>query len=686
MNLVSLRKLFAFYLILIFTVCVALLTARLLTVVAEEPIPISTCQELQDINLNLGADYILTQDINCAETATWNEDPENLGTYLGFEPIGTYDGCYQGEGFSGSLDGRGYKITDLYINRNTIVGCVGLFSEINSASINNLGLENAQIIAGSDAWAVGGFAGVAMDSAITNVYFSGTVSGSVWGLGGIVGAGENIHITDSYTEGNFSGSNNIAGLAGAIYYGSIINNSYSTGDVNCVDYCGGLVGEVGFSDDANNQIIDSYATGDVVAVGLIAGGLVGDNYATISGSYATGSVTASEYVGGLVGRLHNNAVIEGSFANGNVSGNDQVGGLVGRTFNNVQITLSHATGNISGTGTIAGGLVGMMDSGVIDSSYATGTVDGTGILTGGLVAWTVESVTITDSYATGIVTGGGEYTGGLVGYYNLGTISNSFATGDVHGADTVGGLAGVSVGTISTSYATGNIFGVGDVAGGLVGASGGSIENSYATGNVSGAGIAVGGLVGTLNAGTIESSYSTGSVENTDTLTGGLVGQKSFNEGVSITSSFWDTTTSGMLVGCGGGDCTGTFFGKTTAQMMDINTFTTELGEDTWNFETIWNIDPKKSINTGYPFLRAFGLEPEPDPEPPSQQSAPSSSSRVQRTSLPTAADNQFHISLLQAGISSINELPKEEKESAIMKIQVQIIGILRNLIQSLAR
>ncbi len=45
------------------------------------------------------------------------------------------------------------------------------------------------------------------------------------------------------------------------------------------------------------------------------------------------------------------------------------------------------------------------------------------------------------------------YVGGLVGYNNIGTISNSYATGSVNGTNLVGGLVGYNdTGTISNSF------------------------------------------------------------------------------------------------------------------------------------------------------------------------------------------------------------------------------------------
>ena len=91
--------------------------------------------------------------------------------------------------------------------------------------------------------------------------------------------------------------------------------------------------------------------------------------------------------------------------------------------------------------------------GTVTNSYATGNVIGMSQSgTGGLVGLNVG--TITNSYAT-VNVDGGTYTGGLVGWNSLGTIENSYAIGNVNGGTNTGGLAGASDGLITASYAIG---------------------------------------------------------------------------------------------------------------------------------------------------------------------------------------------------------------------------------------
>ncbi|WP_240664024.1 GLUG motif-containing protein [Paenibacillus sp. M-152] len=62
------------------------------------------------------------------------------------------------------------------------------------------------------------------------------------------------------------------------------------------------------------------------------------------------------------------------------------------------------------------------------------------------------------------------YVGGIAGYNVRGTVSQSYATGQVDGLSRVGGLVGYnSIGIVSNSYSTGSVTTTVNRAGGLVG-------------------------------------------------------------------------------------------------------------------------------------------------------------------------------------------------------------------------
>ncbi len=159
--------------------------------------------------------------------------------------------------------------------------------------------------------------------------------------------------------------------------------------------------------------------------------------------------------------------------------------------------------------------------------------------------------------------------GGLAGI-NRGTISNSYSQGSVLGGSTVGGLVGRNYENISESYATGDVDGLYTV-GGLVGDNTDSeyvtfldfkseVWNCYAAGTVSGIS-KVGGLIG-HNDGLVFYSFASGHVSGSSDI-GGLIGD---NRRGSVNASFWDVETSDQTESAAGE-------GKTTSEMMDVNTF-----------------------------------------------------------------------------------------------------------------
>ena len=125
------------------------------------PHGITTCEELQDMKNNLSGNYYLATDIDCSDTVNWD-------TGKGFVPIGN-----SSNPFTGTFDGRGHKITNLYINRPS-TDFVGLFGTIASGSeIKDVGLEDVDI-KGNER--VGGLVGQNRGN-ITNSYSTGSVTG-----------------------------------------------------------------------------------------------------------------------------------------------------------------------------------------------------------------------------------------------------------------------------------------------------------------------------------------------------------------------------------------------------------------------------------------------------------------------------------------------------------------------------
>ena len=279
------------------------------------PYQITNCSELQNMSFDLSANYTLNNDINCGVA------PFNAG--LGFRPVGNCTGnCFVGDDefpFTGSLNGSGYEIQNLYINRG-LNDTIGLFGTANNSVISFVRLTNVNINGSSQ---VGGIVGW-NNGLIINSSVTGTIRG-VGLIGGIVGNNyRNGHINHSFSSVTMIASgNSVGGLAGASSYAKI-DNSYAIGSTQGLGSVGGFVGFFYYG-----EIDNSYSSGNVNGSSNI-GGLVGYNKgvgAFIDNSYATGAVNGSSNVGGLVGL--NFGFIDESFSIGFVKGSSNVGGLVG---------------------------------------------------------------------------------------------------------------------------------------------------------------------------------------------------------------------------------------------------------------------------------------------------------------------------------------------------------------------
>jgi hypothetical protein len=446
----------------------------------SENLEIRTWHDLNAVRNNLSGNHTLMNDLN-SNTSGYDElaGPTANGGE-GWEPIGYSTpapaSCKANQpiqhGLTGTLDGQGYEIRDLFINRpdESAAGLIGYLNE--GGIIKNVVVVNVTVI---------GYNGV----------------GSLVGYkSGII---ENVGVVNATVIGK--------------------------------DRVGGLVGH------NDGTVINSYSAG-IVTGGTRVGGLAGLNCGPVSDFNFTGTVNGDSSVGGLVGE--NMETVSNSYSSGSVTGNDSVGGLVGK--NEGTVYNSHFTGNVTGY----------------------------------------------------------EFVGGLVGYNNEGTVSNSYSIGSVIGYARVGGLVGENACSVSNSYSTSNV--TGDVSvGGLVGQNLGHVSNSYSSSSVTGDSW-VGGLVGYNYAtasnvgGTVGYSYSTSNVSG-ENYVGGLVGWNHADDAVS--SSLWDTQTSGQLTSDGG-------TGKNTTAMQDISTFSgagwyiiTVTNPDMRNPAYTWNI----VNNVTYPFL-----------------------------------------------------------------------------------
>ncbi len=384
---------------------------------------------------------------------------KNYGT---IENVGVVGAVYlQGMGqqqSAGGLVGRSSgTITKSYARANVKGESDDVGGLVGSATASISGSHATGDVEGNNH--VGGLVG-STTASISGSHATGTVKGRSNRVGGLVGYTTAI-ISSSHATGRVSGEQYVGGLAGEINVGlDGITKSYATGVVMGTDNVGGLVGNV-----AGGDIANSYATGMVIGSNRV-GGLVGSTTASISGSHATGAVSGTTQVGGLVG--FTTGFISNSHAMGAVEGrNNRVGGLVGNVAGG-NIANNYATGMVTGSDNV-GGLIGYADTDskhvMINYNYASGNISGRNYV-GGLVGLSIgdggtggipRTMTINSNYATGRVSGE-DHVGGLVGELRhdggQALLQRSYATGRVEGSGArVGGLVGENDnGIIESSY------------------------------------------------------------------------------------------------------------------------------------------------------------------------------------------------------------------------------------------
>ena len=585
--------------------------------------------DLQGISGGLTANYVLGADIDATPTAAWNAG-------AGFAPIGSLGATFQGklDGLGHTIsnltisrpssDYVGLVAYALGANLNNVQLVGGSVTGRNNVGAL-LGYADFATVSNSYATGsvtgsgfVGGLLGYDKASTVSKSYATGNVVGTTH-VGGLVGWIDGTGaVSNSYASGAVIGYNNdVGGLAGVSL--GTISNSYAIGRVQGVDSVGGLVGSGGGSGNINT----SYATGKVAGTGHV-GGLSG--FAShVTNSYWDTTTTGQATSGGGSGLSTLAALTQGSYTGfdfgttwymvaagtqyspdtstrpflrseystniGNAHQLQMVNMNPAANYTLVKnLDLAAELANPSGmwgtaSATVATGRsTGFTPIGVDSNNSFTGNFDGQNHTISNLFinrpgAWRTGLFgDVTGNLSNlGLLGGsvnGYYYVGELVGYITrTGTVSNSYATGNVSGSDVdVGGLVGNADCTVTNSYATGNVSGL-DIVGGLVGGTSGGVSNSYATGNVTGSVTryyGVGGLVGWNSGnGALSNTYATGNVSGGNKV-GGLVGQ-TFG---SVSSSYATGNVNGVqqvggLAGFIGGSASNSYaMGSVTGQDM----------------------------------------------------------------------------------------------------------------------
>lgn len=273
---------------------------------------------------------------------------------------------------------------------------------------------------------------------------------------------------------------------------------------------------------------------------------------------------------GFFGVIQNAGIHNITFSWGKISGKTYAGTVAGLV-NGTNTVIEHVTvtdGTVEAA-SYAGGLFGKV------------TNAWTNALTGCSVSVNVKAT--------------GDYAGGIAAYMN-GGITRSYVTGNVSGANTVGGLAGITAGTtaVSESYSTASVSGTANKIGGLIGtAAKGNISNCFAAGTIAGKSI-VGGLLGNASAAvTITNCLSAAKPSVKTGVPGGIAGSIT---NITISSSYYDGTVSKVV------SSSVKQVSKTTVALQKASTYAG------WDFDTIWTIEDGSS----YPY---FINLPKPDIE-----------------------------------------------------------------------
>ena len=381
-----------------------------------------------------------------------------------------------------------------------------------------------------------------------------TLTGSWNPIGAVVGSGDQ-YLTNSPFTGTYDGnSNSIAGLS----------ISASGGTYNSAGI--GLFAAMSGATIEDLDVVTAGAPGVDASLRENVGVLVGVAEAsTFTGVRTSGFVRGLIGVGGIAGKISAGSTMSGSSSSAAVdtyfTGGGGLVGFAGKDAGAVvSIVNSSASGAVTGTnsanGSGSGGLVGASYGGLsIEGSWATGSVSMIGSTpVGGLIGFATGSdVGVARTFASGSVTvNGSGAAGGLVGgQYDGATIADSFAIGAVSGQVQVAGLVG---------------------------------------------------LVGGTSAGTTTKSYSLGAVTTApvESAGGGILGAAASGLEPSITSTYWNPTSSGVSAT----NAYGTQ--KSLAQMKLTSTYSAggwDITESTSGSSSVWVMNPASGC---LPYLRAI--------------------------------------------------------------------------------
>ena len=191
--------------------------------------------------------YMLSENIDASDTTKFGTN----------NPFKTVTGT-----FSGKLDGNFYEVSN-------ISGAVGLFTNTQNATIENLGVKKSSFSNTTKNGAAGAIVSEAGSGTVLNNVYNdnSTVDGynDTWS-GGLVGNANGVTITNSYNTGKIYNGDG-GGLIGRITSGTNkVNNSYSTGSAYGLVFNNKFGGTIEF-DNVLGSAVSFYSAADTAPTG-----------------------------------------------------------------------------------------------------------------------------------------------------------------------------------------------------------------------------------------------------------------------------------------------------------------------------------------------------------------------------------------------------------------------------------
>lgn len=283
----------------------------------DTPYQIASCEDLEAVELDMSANYILIDDVTCSDVI-----------------LGDFD-----HPFTGIFDGDDFTITNTV---STTSDYVGLFAHTQGASVSQLVLSGSYVSSG---FVVGSLVGYAENTTLNDIQGYDLEVEGTGQAGGFIGEANVVEIEDAHFDGSVVSHDEDAG--GLVGYGEYLNLYFvsAEGEVTGVQNVGGLAGSIYNSEDSDYSVSESYASAEVIGE-VDVGGLFGDvsGVSQIENVYAAveGSVSGYQNVGGLIGTMEDSSVYSSYSAN-EVDGtgfaedvaNENIGGFVGNSWNSV---------------------------------------------------------------------------------------------------------------------------------------------------------------------------------------------------------------------------------------------------------------------------------------------------------------------------------------------------------------